>query len=84
MLQAATEQKWADGYSLRVATPEGLILTKMLAYRLQDQTDIESLIIANRDALDAALIRAEWAPFADKEPERTTWLEGMLAAHVGR
>lgn len=83
VLDAATEQPWTDGCTLRVATAEGLILTKMVAYRLQDRADIETLVIANRATLDAGLIRAEWAPFAGKEPERTAWLETVLAAHVG-
>ena len=61
---------WSEGHVLRVATAEGLILTKMVAFRPQDLVDIETLLTANRDSIDLALIREEWSPFADSEPER--------------
>ena len=57
--------------TVRVATAEGLILTKMVAFRPQDQIDIETLLTANRDTIDINLIRQEWAPFAPTEEERT-------------
>ena len=45
---------WSEGHSVRVATAEGLILTKMVAFRPQDQIDIETLLTANRDTIDIA------------------------------
>ena len=45
---------WSEGHSVRVATAEGLILTKMVAFRPQDQMDIETLLTANRDTIDVA------------------------------
>ena len=81
VLQEATNEAWF-GSHLKVATAAGLIVTKMVAFRLQDQTDIESLLIANRDAIDLDFILTEWTPFADTEPERTAWLTGMIAKHV--
>jgi hypothetical protein len=48
-LAEATSLTWTEGHSLRVARPEGLILTKMLSFRAQDQADIETLLIANAD-----------------------------------
>ena len=50
-----------------MATAEGLILTKMVAFRPQDQVDIETLLTANRDEIDIGLIREEWSPFAATE-----------------
>jgi len=63
---------------------EVLILTKMVAFRPQDQMDIETLLTANRDTIDVGLIREEWAPFAASEPERTAWLEAALVRRVLR
>ncbi len=75
---------WSEGHTVRVATAEGLILTKMVAFRPQDQVDIETLLTVNRDTIDADLIRAEWSPFAASEPERTAWLEAAIARRVVR
>lgn len=55
---------WTEGHTVRVATAEGLILTKLVAFRPQDQADIETLLIANRDEIDRAVIREEWAAVA--------------------
>ena len=51
----------------------------MVAFRPQDQMDIETLLTANRDTIDVDLIREEWSPFAASEPERTAWLESSIA-----
>ena len=40
-LADATELPWKEGHTLRVATAEGLILTKLVAFRQQDQADID-------------------------------------------
>ncbi len=76
--------EWTEGHTVRVATAEGLILTKMVAFRPQDQMDIDTLLTANRDTIDVDLIRAEWAPFAATEVERTSWLESAIARRVIR
>jgi hypothetical protein len=75
---------WTEGHTVRVATAEGLILTKIVAFRPQDQIDIETLLTANRDTIDVDLIRAEWSPFAASEPERTVWLEAAIARRIVR
>ena len=62
----------------------GLILTKMVAFRPQDQMDIETLLTANRDTIDVQLILEEWSPFAAIEAERTAWLEAVIARRVVR
>jgi hypothetical protein len=81
VLDSAETQPWLDA-KLSVATAEGLILTKMVAFRLQDQADIVTLLAANRDEINVALIRNEWAPYAATEPDRTTWLEAAIARIV--
>ena len=77
VLDAAESKQWSDA-DLRVATAEGLILTKMVAFRPQDQADIETLLNANRDTIDLALIRREWAAVAEGEEARTAWLEDAI------
>jgi hypothetical protein len=83
-LADATPLEWTEGHTVRVATAEGLILTKMVAFRPQDQMDIETLLTANRDTIDVSLIREEWSPFAATEADRTTWLEAVIARRVVR
>lgn len=81
-LAEASTLTWTEGHPLRVATAEGLILTKMVSFRPQDQADIETLVIANRDELDVGLIRQEWAAVAAGEEARTAWLEEVLARRL--
>ena len=83
-LAGAQTLKWSENHPIRVVTPEGLILTKMVAFRPQDQVDIETLLTANRDTIDVRLIREEWAPFAELEGERTAWLEACIDRRVVR
>ena len=83
-LADAKPLEWSRGHSVRVATAEGLILMKMVAFRPQDQIDIDTLLTANRDEIDVALIRGEWSPFAATEAERTAWLEAAIRKRVVR
>lgn len=81
-LADASELTWTAGHRLRVATAEGLILTKMVAFRDQDQADIATLLAANRADIDIALIRQEWQPYAESETARTVWLEAAISRIV--
>ncbi|NCX98553.1 MAG: hypothetical protein EBX35_08260 [Planctomycetia bacterium] len=63
-----------------ILAPEGLIVTKLVSFRPQDQEDIRTLLAANRDEIDAGLIRREWEAVAQGEEERTTWLQAELAS----
>lgn len=83
-LSDAETLEWSEGHPIRVVTPEGLILTKMVAFRPQDQVDVETLLTANRDTIDVGLIREEWSPYAATEAERTAWLEAAIARRVDR
>jgi hypothetical protein len=82
VLGDASYLTWTDHHSVRVATAEGLILTKLVSFRPQDQVDIETLLIANRDGLDVVLIRQEWSGVAAGEEVRTAWLEDAFARLV--
>jgi hypothetical protein len=77
-LADATTLEWTPGHALRVASPEGVILTKMAAFRPQDQLDIETLLSANAKNIDVDLIRSQWSAVAEGEDERTSWLEGAI------
>jgi len=79
-LAAATTLPWTAGHSLRVLAPEGLVVTKMVAFRPQDQEDIRTILAANSSDIDADLIRREWAAVAHGEEERTAWLDAALEA----
>ncbi len=81
VLNSAEVRPWLDS-ELRVATAEGLILTKMVAFRPQDQVDIETLLIANRDDIDLGVIRGEWSAVSEGEEARTSWLEDAISRLV--
>jgi nucleotidyltransferase DUF2204 len=83
VLDKAEPKQWLDS-QLRIATAEGLVLTKMIAFREQDQADIVTLLEANRDTVDLDLIHREWQPYAATESERTAWLEAAIARIVPR
>jgi hypothetical protein len=69
ILDRATEETWLD-QPIHIASAEGLILLKLVAFRSQDQVDIENLVAANRDTLDLDWIRSEWQTLADLGDQR--------------
>jgi hypothetical protein len=69
VLDRATEENWL-GQSIRIASVEGLILLKLLAFRTQDQLDIENLLAAKPGSLDLDWIRAEWQTVASLDDPR--------------
>jgi hypothetical protein len=81
VLATAEPKPWADS-EVRIATAEGLILTKILAFRPQDQADIETILSANRDEIDLDLIRKEWSAVSEGEEARTAWLESAIVRLV--
>jgi hypothetical protein len=74
--RAAEEQSLSC--PIRVATAEGLVLLKLLAFRLQDQTDVEALVAANRETLDVAWIAAEWEAIFPREDPRMQWFMSLV------
>jgi hypothetical protein len=69
VLDRATEEIWLD-QPIRIASAEGLILLKLLAFRMQDQVDIENLVAAQRDDLDLDWIRTEWQTITSLDDPR--------------
>lgn len=79
VLERATLEP-AEPVPLRVATAEGLILLKLIAFRLQDQADIEALVAANGPGLDLAWIESEWQAIFPLDDPRMRWLAGQVAS----
>jgi hypothetical protein len=77
VLDRATEESWL-GHPVRVASAEGLILLKLLAYRPQDVVDIENLVAAHRETLDLAWIQSEWATVAAMDDPRMGRVEELV------
>jgi len=69
VLERATVEPWLD-HSLRIASAEGLIILKLVAFRSQDQVDIENLVAANSHQLDLDWIKAEWQTIAGLDDPR--------------
>lgn len=82
-LESASPFPWTEGHSVRVVSPDGLIVTTLFSFRPQDQEDIRTLLPANRADIDVDSIRREWADVAFGEESRTNWLEAELAAVLG-
>lgn len=78
VLETARDETGPTG-PIRVASTEGLILMKLLAYRLQDQADIEALVAANRGAIDLDWIRREWETIFSTDEPRWRWLEQQIS-----
>jgi hypothetical protein len=78
VIDQAHSESWL-GRSIRIAAVEGLILTKLIAFRGQDQVDIESLLAANRGQLDLDFIHREWQAVADSDDPRMQRFNEMVA-----
>ncbi len=66
------------GQPIQVASAEGLILLKLMAYRPQDLLDIDNLVSTHRGKLDLDWIRGEWQSVAALDDPRMLRFEAML------
>ena len=57
MFTRAIDVEFQPSRTLRVCSPEDMIIHKAVAGRAQDETDIESVVIRQGDRLDATYIR---------------------------
>ena len=64
--------------TIRIATAEGLILTKLVAWRTQDQADIERLLASHRGQLDLDSIRREWLTVGEDDDPKIQRFEEMV------
>lgn len=78
ILDRATEEPWFQ-QPIRVASAEGLILLKLLAFRTQDLLDIENLVAAHQGRLDLEWIKTEWQTVASLDDPRMKRLLELAA-----
>jgi hypothetical protein len=78
VLEKATEEHWLN-HPIRVASSEGLILLKLLAFRTQDQLDVENIVAAHRGNLDIDWIRTEWQTVATLDDPRMQRLMALVS-----
>ena len=78
ILDRATEEAWFK-QPIRVASAEGLVLLKLLAFRTQDILDIENLVAAQPGTLDLDWIKSEWQSVASLNDPRMQRLLEMVA-----
>ncbi len=67
------------GCAMPIASPECLILTKLIASRGQDQVDIENLLAANQGKVDLDFIRREWITVGGEDDPRYLKFQEMAA-----
>lgn len=77
---AASERLDIAGTRVAVARPEDLIIYKAVAFRPQDQQDIERLLVVHGAAIDLSRVRRVVSEFAAAldEPERMMRLEDII------
>ena len=77
VIDTAQQEEWL-GHKVRIATAESLIVTKLVAFRRQDQLDIENLLAANQGQLDLDLVRCEMESIAELDDPRLVQFEEMV------
>jgi len=77
VLDRATDER-LQNHPIRVASVDGLILLKLLAFRTADQLDIERLVAVHRERLDLDWIRTEWQSVHSLDDSRMKWLETLV------
>lgn len=77
---AASERLALAGTHVAVAQPEDLIIYKAVAFRPQDQQDIERLLVLYGSAIDLSRVRRIVGEFAAalEEPERVFGLDAII------
>ena len=76
IIERAKEERFA-GHVVRVADAESLLFLKLIAFRLQDQSDIQAILAANVGKLGLDWVRQE-ALSAGISPQRLSAFEGMV------
>jgi hypothetical protein len=83
VLDTARIEKWHDR-EIPVATPEGIILTKLIAARMLDFTDITELLAANQGQLDLNWIEQEWLSLFTLDDPRWHQFKKLIAEYYQR
>jgi predicted nucleotidyltransferase len=75
------------GQSVRISSPEGLIVMKLIAMRPQDEADIRDLLSGQAGNLDLDFVRRELETFTEAgDPRRAkfeTWVTGSAGRGTG-
>ena len=73
------------GVEIPVATPEDLVIYKALAWRDQDRSDIERLLVLYGSRIDLVRVRSFVEQFAEilQEPERVPEFEALVGRALG-
>ena len=77
VIDSAQPEDWL-GSRVRIATAESLIITNLVAFRRQDQLDIENLLGGNRGQLNLDLIRKEFDTVVESDDPRLQDFEVMV------
>ena len=77
VLDGAVEAKIL-GQTVRISSPEGLIVMKLIAMRPQDQADIQELLAAYSGKLDLDFVRKELDSFSDANDSRREKFEAWV------
>jgi predicted nucleotidyltransferase len=69
-----------DGVRISVVRPEDLVIYKTVAWRPQDQQDVERLLLNHGSGIDLGRVRRVLAEFADAldQPERLAEFERLV------
>ncbi len=72
--------RWEDlhGHRMRVASAEGLLFLKLLAFRTQDQFDLRSILAAQHGKLDFDIVRRLYSQVGEIGDERWRFLERVV------
>lgn len=62
------------GIPVRVASAEGLILLKLIAFREEDKIDVRGLLAVHEARLDLSAVREELLEIFEPEDQRFVWL----------
>src|SRR4051812_35273726 len=67
-----------NGKSVRIGSAEGLIVTKLIAMRPQDEADIRELLVAYAGKLDLEFVRCEMDAFTDASDARRAKFDALV------
>jgi hypothetical protein len=82
---AASAPTMLGGARLPVAQPEDLVIYKAVAWRPQDQQDIERLLVLHSAGMDLARVRRHVRELGEAmEEDRSSVLDALIARVLGR
>ena len=77
-ITATAQNEEIAGKRVRVASTEGLILLKLVAFRVQDQADLLALVAANSTELDLEILQGWYQQVGTLADGRWQWFLDVL------